>query len=80
MLSRVTIFKAVFYMLYTTDRMGSNGRMSVINKKEQNALKESLEKNEEPIDLDLKLMTFTMSFVAKSNEICLSLNFELVCQ
>ena len=38
-LSRVTICKAVFYTLYTTDQMGSNGRISVINKKKQNALK-----------------------------------------
>ena len=32
--SRVMIFKAIFYTLYTTDQMGSNGRISVINKKQ----------------------------------------------
>ena len=36
-----TISKAASYTLYTTDQMGSNERISVINKKKQNALKES---------------------------------------
>ena len=38
--SRVMIFKAVFYTLYTKDQMGSNGRISV-------------RKDEQPMDLDL---------------------------
>ena len=42
--SRVMIFKAAFYTLYTTHQMGSNGRISVINKKQSNALIESWEK------------------------------------
>ena len=32
--SKVMILKAVFYTLYTTDQMGSNGRISMINKKQ----------------------------------------------